>query len=1076
MGSRRAPQFGLALFENLDAELAAQGAGALDSSYSQAGPHPGIAEPVDPASRWRPYMLGAQSKALRLITLRPGYVRQGGGGVAVAYRLGTDTDDEDYRGWSPPNLLTDWTAPAALWSSGFTASIPNSAIAAHPTTGVIVVLVGGSAATARTYRYDPRTDTWATGYAWPQGLPKYRAMAYDPEVAGRLLLWAADGDEGSSGQIAYYSDDDGDTWTLYSVGAWDTDASGGALSVGVAPGIEWLAATFEDLHYSDTRGVTWTHSEDVSAHGADFQILRLPGAWLVLYRADTTNYPSARLLTSARSSFADAEEVTIEATACGTVRGVVDEDGRIWVLTAPTGAGQPPRDVHFSATGLAWTKFRWGIQRTGSASGSGPCKLVASSGRIWLVTATTTTGGVNPTTGDLHLLALGGWGTTESGSGLIDSYRSGIDRHGWGNYSGPSPNAEAIGTYLPYDEPAQVGGGWTDVDTGAGGSMDLTVEPGLEVSTASTTANGKQFRRSAAGSLGTQVGWAKGRVIAGGPNVGTAGAPLSKMSVNPELSDGAYRYRVQIRLGADGVRVVDSGSTSLGLHALDGTALTHLRWHLTKGKVWVWARQSGTKWEPVCSGATVPNDGASAVTTDRLTWGNDTAGSSATTSYWQAVGAAAGGAWHEGIDAPADLDDDPADRVLGLRFGRALSPGTYPVPDATASDEALGRLGATGGPTYTGELVDLPVAYTHGIDQCSPFANPSPWTYWESTDGSVDQEIVYDAGDGHGRYRGGAVALVAQQCRIATAVLSTDDGAGNLTPIGTLDLGVDIDYTLDGDTILDQSTGSSTRYYREGELVGGWMAVELDGGGGLVCREIAANSAGYLDGTAARQNVRITLAGIDGTEAVSGSGRVYHHSGVAVFYPTTEHRRRALAITVEGLGLADDTTHRAGILYPARVVGIGIPPGWDWSRTLRLERSVERALDGTPVVVRRGPSREVWGYGWQGGVPLYELRDQSEDPDYVAISGGLPIGTEMDAWGIWDLLDVQMEAGQVPCVVLPELPSSSSSITNPDLHLYGTASADSYNVSGLAGLLGTGAVVRVDGLTVEGYGRRRGRR
>lgn len=1075
MGSRRAPQFGLCLFEDLDSELAPQGTDPLESSFSQAGPHPGICEPADPASRWRPYMLAAQSVALSLITLRPGYVRQGGGGAAVAYRLASDSDDEDYRGWSPPNLLTDWTAPPSLWSSGFDAAIANSAIAAHPTTGVLVVIVGGSAATARTHRYDPRTETWSVGYAWPQGLPMYRALAYDPEVAGRLLLWAADGDSGSSDQIAYYSDDDGDSWTLYSVGGWDSDASGGALSIGVAPGIEWLAASFDALHYSDTRGVTWTETEDVSTHGAQFQVLRLPGAWLVLYRSDTDNYPCARLLTSARSSFADAEEIVIEATACGTVRGVVDDDGRIWVFTAPTGAGQPPRDVHFSATGTSWAKFRWGLQHTGSASGSGPCKLVASSGRVWLLTVTSSSGGSNPTTNELHLLSLGGWGTTESGSGLIDSYRTGIDRHGWGNYSGPSPNAEAIGTYLPYDEPSDVGGDWTDVDAGSGGAMDLTVEAALEVSTASTTANGKQFRRSASGSLDTQVGWAKLHVIDGGANVGTAGSPLSKASANPELSDGAYRYRAQIRLGADGVRVVDSGSTNLGLLALDGTALTHLRWHLTKGKIWVWARQSGTKWQPVCSGATVPDDGASAVTEDRLTWGNDTLGSSATTSYWQAVGAAAGGAWHEGIDAPADLGDSPADRVLGLRFGRALAPGTYPVPDATASDESLGRLGATGGPTYTGELVELPVAYTHGIEQCSPFQNPSPWTYWESTDGSADQEIVWDAGADHGRYRGGALALVVQQARIATALFRIEDGAGGWTTLGTLDLGVEIDYTLDGDTLIDNGTGRSTRYYREDELKGGWVAIEV--GAGLEHREIVGNSAGYLDNTAGQQNVRIRLAGIDGTETASGVGRVYHHSGVLVVYPTTEQRRRALSVVIEDLGVDNDVSHRAGILYPGRVVGIGINPGWDWSRTLRLERSVERALDGTPVVVRRGPSREVWGYSWVGGVPIYELRDQTELPDYVAVNNGLPIGTEMDAWGIWDLLDSHMQSGQVPCVVVPELPSSSSTLLAPDAHLYGTASADSYGVTGIAGLLGgTGAAVRVDGLTVEGYGRRRGRR
>lgn len=1073
MGDRVTPTFGLALFENLDSELAAQGAGALQSDYSEASPEPGVAEPDDPTSRWAPYIRGAQSVALRTLTIRPGYVRADTSGASVAYRLGTDTAGSDYRGWSPPNLISRWTSPPADWPTA-SAKISNSAIAVNPD-GVIVILRGGSGTGGSIRRYDPRTDTWANGYAWSDPLPLYRDLQYDPEIPTRLLLWAANGSAGSSDQITYYSDDDGDTWSLYAMGGWSATASGGSVSVGVAPGVEWLAATSADLWYSDTRGLSWTQTETVSSHGTAFQVLRVSGGWLVLYVADTTSYPSARLLPSARSSFADATEITIASAAVARVRGVVDHDGRVWVYTADSGSSTPPTNVYVTADGGAsWTALRWEMQTVGSASGCGNFLVAPSMGSIWLACSGKSTGGTNPTTDVLQLLRLGGWDALESGPGMADFYRNNRDRAGWGAWNGGGSATGSIGTWLPYDEPISVGGNWTAVTAGAASTIDLLTYPALSITTGAGGANGHRYRRSGAAAYATGMGAAEVYLVAGAPNLGTAGAPLTKASIVHELSDGSYTYQLEIRIGADGVSAVDLvGTAERGRLALDGTARTEIRWHVTKGKCYVFARQPPefTAWEAVVSGGTLTDGGASGVTTDRVTWGNGQLGSALTTSYWRLLAANGGGAWHGGIDTVATVTDTPDVRMTGLRFGRPLSPGGYPIPDATATTEAPGYLSAVGGPSYTGEGVDLPVQYRRGIHHTSPYQSPSPYAYWESTDGTADQEIVYDAGSGDERWRGHAFALVALRARIATALLQIDDGVGGWTTLGTLDLGTTVTYGLSGATLTCTAAGD-TRWYREDELAGGWVAIPTGGAAAVEYREIVGNSAGYLDSAANRQLCRLRLGGVDGSEDSTGTVTIYHHSGVLVVYPTTTYVRRAMRVVVQDLGLDDTTTHRAGLLYPARVVGVGVEPGWDYSRMLGVEHSVERGSDGAPRVTRLGPSRETWTYGWEGGVGLRELRDSTLDPDYVAVSGGKPIGTQSDAWGIWDLIDHQLQSGQVPCVVIPQLPATTgTTITDPDLYLYGHATADAYGVTGVAGTEGVDEVVRVDGLTIEGYGR-----
>lgn len=1062
--ARRPPRFGLGLlYAGLRGEEAAQGVGAFDSAYTQSGPGPGVPEPASATSRWRPYLRGGQSVALTAATVRPGWPSSQGG-AAVAYRLASESDPEDYRGWESHNIISDWTSPAAIWAAH---DGGDDAIVVNPSSGQVVIISGHvSNIEARTARYQPRSDTWSAGYNWTsaQGLPTNRAMALDPEVDGRIILWA--GTTGSGlGSIAYYSDDDGSSWTLYSVGFWaQAPASTANLSVAVAPGVDWLAVTNDETWYSDDRGLTWRLNEDASAEGILLQAVRFGDSYVVLYLRDSDSHLCVRVLANARSSFVDAEEIEVIGAACETGTITVDNDGRAYVygnVTATDGIR-----CATSVDGRTWNSMRWGVWNE-TTPGWKFMFAASGGGSTYLLTHTIESTSALATTEDLHLFVLGGWSTVEHGPGAADDYNTVRERVAWGEYLG-SADAEEIGVWAPFDAPEH-GSTWTRSTGGGGATRDLTVEPGLELDT--TGLQSELYTRAVATGYATNQGQIKLRIAASGPDLGTAAAPESQAHVSITMADGAYTYNAVIELGADGVRVRD-GSTELDRLALDGTLPTQIRWHMTLGGISVWARQSGTKWQQVCHEETV-SDGGATVTGDRITWGHSLAGTDATVSYWQFVGCSAGGSFHEGVDALGDLDLTTLDGVRGLAFGRTLPPGrSYPLPDASdiSEGEDLGYLAAAGGPTFTGELVTLPVEYVHGVDKLYPDLSPSPSEYWEAEQGATAEVLVWDAGDDQERWRGGALLLVALRARLSTVAFRIDDGAGGWTTLGTLDLKLgDVTYALVGRTMVPV-TGSAAvaRYINEGELAGGWVRIRV--GGVLMHRRIATNSAGYWTTASGVQKLRITLEGIDGTEDATGTGSIFHHSGVLVVYPSGDLPRRALSVQIGSLGLdaSDTTPYRAGLLAPGRIVGVGATPGWDWERRLEVPMQVDRGADGSPRVTRLGPTRQVWSYGWQAGVMLQELRLEADPGDWVGLSSGVPIGTEQDAWQLWHYVDHLLEGGEIPCVALPYLPQTSgTTITDPTLYLYGVAIADSYVVSGVVGNEGTNEVIRPDGITIE---------
>lgn len=1019
--ARIAPTWGIGIPDlrlSPDTETA-QGTGGTDSSYTEAGPEPGRPEPTDPVSTWRPHVSGAQSVDLTLVTIDGGVPGRAG----VAYRLASESASTDYRSACTLDLVTGWSAPAEWQDQAWN----RVAAARDPDTHRIVVIARPSGSDAMTWLYDPRSDTWTAGYDWSTGpgLDTPIALAYDPTHPGRVLLWSGAGDAGESTTIGYYSDDHGTTWHLYTRGQYDVLITAGRGTVAVDGDGDWLAFMDGVQLASSDAGSSW---EEVGGAGvgSDHQCVRAPDGWHVIYLRTADDRACRRILASPRVPIGDAAEEILSASAAVAPVIWCDDDGVVGYDYELTSLADPTAQ-HEIAIAACGARYTFGGVRQSAV------------------------------TNDVHVTRYGGWSQVENGYQVILSQLIGRWHYGY---------VDGV-VYLPYDTPAATAG-WTE--TAVGGTIAIATAPDVGLRTR-TTAAAQIAQASYPIVTATAVDYVCGEAEV----VVDAGAPAASSGdvyVTQSCQDGAATgVSLRIYLGPAGLEVRDGATTVRATATVDTTdpdQPLHLRWQVRSAtpRATVWYRRgTGSTWTRVADEVTLTSVAIGATT---LVFGCPTAGSGAT-AWWRFVGAEVLGDWRYGVDGTADAGKTPVNGPRGLTFGRTLptaSTGRVAVPDATSSGESIGYLAASGGATRAAETVELPAGHAYPSDAIYPGLHPSPRRGWRSTSPAEARWIWDQGADGHAWY-GGALALAVLRADCREVELSVDDGAGGWTVLGTADKGWDVLYTLSGSTLVPRSgTTTIDRYLAEGELVGGYVVCST--GGGDVARRIVRQSAGYWTTDAGEQQVRITIEGADGTEDTSGTGEIVHHSGVLVVYPTTAIVRRYVRVRIPAAQEVVDGKYTAGLLAVCRLVGVGTPPSWDWTESTEYARTTERRPDGTLVVREAGPPRRVRSAGWTDGVDLLELRLLSRAPDYVATASGQPIGTEHDSpLSVLGLVEHSLSSGATPALIVHQLPSATTTITDPTLYLWSRLSSDRVGIVGIRGTEGVDEWIRADALAWE---------
>lgn len=1069
---RRPPHVGLGLFGVFPSTaLADVGAGTFDSDYTEAGPMPGRAVVRSALSHWYPGFLGAQSVGIEVGAIRPGY--SGIEGMRVIYRLDGDTDFSDYRGWNEPNLPVNWTAPDSAWNPADPFEYPAATALPNGKVGVIAP-VTGSTTKGQSWIYNARTEAWTDGLDWStgDGLAAPVALSYD-NGTGRLIKWSGAGAAGHPSTRAHYSEDNGATWGLYSRGMWPVSvASTDRIRVVVDPrGGDWLAIVGTAHCVSSDRGGTFRLVETLTgASGTTAYVPARTGAgWIVGYIRTSDNLPCVRLLPVASSTFASFKDVEVGTQPAGDLVIATDEDGIVYMLTRGTDTEGTRQilTVHRSLDGgNSWRSYLWAPQLGDNARILALQDLVASNGQLHLVYSQGG-GSSSQVTGTVALITFGGWSQVEHGTG--QSAAAGSDplgRSSFGNYNNGDP-ADSVGiTWIPYALPDNMG--WTSTVDTAVKSFASTV-PGLRITTTGGQEVRYSYKPSGLAVLDYVAGEAIVRPTVSSGTINGIGVGGDGPYLEPELGNqaGTVQYTPRIVIASDGIRVLD-GTTPRSTALFDTTTSpVHLRWILRPAHISVWYRTQDEpveQWHRLSNDDVVTTSGTSSLA--GLAWGH---GPSADGDvFWRLVGSGAGAEW---LYALGGDTSDSSQRVPGLRWGRPLpGPGIggYPLSEATAVGEDLGRLFSVGGPTRAGEIVDVPVAYEHPIEAIHPGQSPSPRAYWQAGS-DADQVLVYDLGDA--LFLGGALGILSLNVRCREIELQTDDGAGGLgLPVSfSMALVPELVYDRIGRVLIPAAgTVALDRFVAENELKGGWVEIATSGGPRL--RVISGNTQGYITGDTTVQQATIELAasGMDGTEDDDGDAIVYHHSAAHVFYPDDDVPRRYLRIRIPEIN-AGAGVPRAGILAPFRLVGFGSAPIQTWQRTQEYVKDSREGPDGTEFVEELGPAYEVWSYPFTDGVDMQAVRTLSNgEADWVGVTGGVPIGTRGDTWlAMWAHSATSLRSGQTPCVFFPRLPTESMTIFDPTQYIYGRMTAKSITVTCVTGRDGLDEWVRVDAPTIR---------
>lgn len=1068
--ARMEPGFGLLLIDERfsPSSETAQGSGTRDSSYSEAGPVPGVPAADTVGSPWLPRISQAQTLDVETIVTRGGY--PGVDAASVAVRASGSSAEGDWQGWDDPVTVRQWTAPPEGYSG--TANADNiTACVVEATQRLLVVQCGTGGLDPQATIYDPRSDTWTTASTF-SGLATELpiSLVYDREEE-RAILYLGYGPAGSHDTLALYSENNGLSWAFYSRGLYDTETLVGdtRVTTAAAPRRAWCqirCGTGLDQFASLDHGVTWQLVESVSGTvaGNTAQVVALKsGAYLVVYVAVTSLNFVSRKLGSATAAFSDAPSVTIDSVDDHlTVAVAVDADGIVYAYSTEyteTGRITAWRSRDEGAT---WERYTWAVADTDATNYPLLQVACAAAGSVHLLHLIQGDASIPDCWGNL---VCGGYTNVEAGVGSTALTGSRLERIGFGAYAGAAGIVFTGGVaWLPFGDPDDMGLVKATAGTFA---FDFTSGVGMTVETTSGAVTWTAFSGAADVACGEAwVACSVGSALTGTPDVQIAGIKADAAEAQ------YYGWTLYITAGTTWRILDEHGATTTDV-TVEAGAGYHLRWVTTQsGKLSLFMRKQGAAlWTVAVDKLQLTAGGVATDDSSAFGHGSNSTG----TSLWLYFCHAPDADWFYGLEDVGDLQDVPDDGGhLGLAFGRSLSIDPYPCPPAGAPDDGgdCPRIAARGGPARVTETTQIPVAHTHPARAVYPSVSALPAVYWESEDTS-EQRRVWDLGQ-YG-WLGGAFGLVVLGGYGRQVELAYDDLSTGWTVAATLDLslsgGTALNSAIAGSSLIPRAGGATlSRYLGEGELVGGYGICSA--GGGFVGRKIVRQSAGWFDSSSS-QPVRIDLEGVDGTEDTAGTVDLVAPSGVLVVYPTGSTIRRYWRTRWASGQTTPGSVYRAGTLGLGRIVGLGAQPDWTWRAGLDLSREVVRDRGGAAVEVRQlAAPRETWAYGWASGVALANLRS-STTPDHVASSSGRPIGVTDDAWHvIRGVLEHELQSGARTCVVLPQLPAATGTVLDPDLWLYGRVMMDSTGASGVDGREGTDAHLRFDGLTVESLGRR----
>ena len=1046
----------------------------VGSDYTEQVPRPGVGVPDDSATKATPLISNGQAADVTV-----GVLKGGNPTLDDGAQLSWSTTSQSYtNGWNPPNTINDFMMVDYQNSD----TTERHALVAIPGTQTVIAMyrsfVSGTEWNILIRRLEHDGTYWVAPVVLDDGahevcavalmcLPSQRVVAI---VLNSTTAAAPNADTGDS----YYSDDDGATWAAYSKGSisgavrptFDTTGGNTAKASAVCSStgnallvIQTSASTSTVSQYaSRDLGQTWTRVvETTTSPGTRHSTAVLPdGTFLVAYQLSNDFYVAR--LGSAFQSYQDVTSTIVADTGIVDVDITVDADGMVWLFGKDNTAGGAIQVLYSTDGARTFTQLDYGAVYVDSGS-SNPTDIVTTSQGGKVVLNCTSTNATAPLGNSLMTILLGGWSSVTYVN--EDQYSSALK--GRIGFSEGNTASTFTGCYLPWDLPSNVG--WST----SGGAPSLSSSGGLVISTSGTRS--QSYRSPAA------TGDLEGLVLFAQLKVGSGGSSSSNdVFIDVRFSGASERHNITLRFTTTEVTVYDVlGAADLGtLTPTTGNLITTFQVLLTFNQLYfnVWLFRPGDSQHQDSVNATPASVASTSL--DRVTWGH---GNVTASSTWYALG------WVNRYDVVGDGAVPTALLERG-KLGRYMSSGPIPLTSALtpsaigAAQPQSAYLSMVGGPAILGDTWTITKDADYPVRRLFPPESPSPSQPWRGVAAGVgvdptEEVFSFDLAPTYSNEStlGRSFVVAFLGCNFKTAYVEYWNGAA-WTTAHTYNGAVGFEgltFDVAGNVITPEgATLKGGRPINEGELVGGHL-LQISGGAGATT--ISTCHAGEWTGSVGKT---VQLQVDDPGTLVAGTCDLVWPSGVCVIHApgvdtwsSQYWRIRIPAQTTPPITSAtSDRFFKATILI-GRLGLFGQAPSWTWSDTTEPNVGTETDARGTLRRRQLGPNRRVWSLNWADVVDERPLRHPgvAATSDYLGTSAGPALVRLRDIKTLLPGLLREAKGGELPIIALADIPTSSATITDPTLWLYGTIDSG-VTYTNVTGKVGTDELGKVDAIRI----------
>tara|TARA_R100001443_G_scaffold18245_2_gene29103 strand:- start:600 stop:3971 length:3372 start_codon:yes stop_codon:yes gene_type:complete len=526
-----------------------------------------------------------------------------------------------------------------------------------------------------------------------------------------------------------------------------------------------------------------------------------------------------------------------------------------------------------------------------------------------------------------------------------------------------------------------------------------------------TTTNGRvEYQKNVAGTI------AEGVIIHFGvQHVSQTGASNKYVRATIGLDDASDVYTTEINIRAGDVVVDDADGGTKGTLSIDcATNGVEVLAFFKSNKVTVFARQmtfaADNAWSTVCSNQTLAGN---------------TGGAGNFVRFGHVASSTASSRWHW-FNFTSDEYAGETPFAGGFTNPTNLNGKPYSTMNSTYVDDGV-RIRAIDGPTTPGDSWNIDTRYAYGIERTIPFSEPSPSKGWRSNDES-EQTIAWTF-SGVNRYT--ELGLYLDGCNWRTANLQAWNGSSWAT-IAAIDLAAgqtNLAYQQ-GDISMFVNPSASTapgRYYEFNELIGGTVRVNPSSGSDF-SRKITANGAGQWTQQANYVRANVEMESTPIVIATTGTLDIWSPRILIAVHKLANSYKGLRLVIAASQGTADGH-YRIGqmILGPLHLMS----QDYSWGRTLATEPNTEVVTyrDGSRSSFKRSENRRSVVFGWGEGIDVTSIQGSAPAPDYLvatSTSGALPIGYRGDLPSTMRQINAYTAGPHIPVVYCANIESGSS--------------------------------------------------